>query len=208
MFLEILQNSQENQNLFSNKVALEQVFSCQFCGISKNTFLKEHLRATASVIISESKVWKALLYYSNFVKRITECNQKCWTFPFRSSFVLRQNRLFCYKTLYICTELFAHTFFQLTRTPDLLWKESRISISCVIFVISMILMNVFVCPYSFVNITGNSCSFLLFHFCFKFYYPLANIIVNHRYLVFFRSRKTNTNCCDKNKKNIVTCACS
>ena len=104
MFLEILQNSQENQNLFFNKVALEQVFSCEFCAISKNTF------------------------------------------------------------------------FHLTRTPDLLWKESRIS---------MILMNVFVCSYSFVNITDNSCSFLLFHFCFKFYYPIVNIIVNHRYLVFF-----------------------
>ena len=173
MFLEISQNSQENQNLFSNK----------FCGFSKNTFSKEHFWATASVIISENKLWKALFYY--FVKKITECNQKCWTFTFRSSFVLRQNSLFCYKTLYIYTQLFTHTFSQLTRTTDLLWKESRISISCVIFVISMILMNVFVCPYSFVNITGNSCSFLLFNFCFKFYYPIVDIIVNHRYLVFF-----------------------
>ena len=121
-------------------------------------------------------------------------------FPFRSSFVLRQNRLFCCKTLYICTQLFAQTFSQLTRTPGLLWMRSRISISCVIFVLSMILMNTFVCSYSFINITGNSCSFLLFHFCFKFYYPIVNIIVNHRYLVFFRQRKTNTNCCDKNKK--------
>ena len=61
-------------------------------------------------------------------------------------------------------------------------------------------MNLFVCPYSFANITGNSCSYLLIHFSFKFYYPIVNIIVNHRYLAFFRSRKTNTNCCDKNKK--------
>ena len=55
MFLEIAQNSQENtctrasflikllawgQSLFFNKVAglLAQVFSCEFCGISKNTF--------------------------------------------------------------------------------------------------------------------------------------------------------------------------
>ena len=129
MFLEILQNSQENQNLSSDKVALEHVFSCEFCGISKNTSSKERLRVTASVIISENKLWKALLYHSNFVNKITECNQKCWTFPFRSSFVLRQNRLFCCKTSYICTELFDHTFFQLTRTPDLLWKEFRISIS-------------------------------------------------------------------------------
>ena len=188
MFLEILQNSQGNQNLFSNKVALAQVFSCGFCGIFKNTFSKEHLRVTASVVISENKLWKALSYYSNFVKKITECNQNCWSFPFRSSFVLRQNissfvtRLCTFAHSY-CT--FAHTFSQLTRTPGLLWKGSRISISCVIFVLSMILMNVFVCSYFFVNITGNSCSFLLFHFCFKFYYPIVNIIVNHRYLVFF-----------------------
>ena len=50
MFLEILQNSQENTcgSLFFNKVAeacyfvkketLAQVFSCEFCEISKNTF--------------------------------------------------------------------------------------------------------------------------------------------------------------------------
>ena len=64
VFLEILQNSQENtctQSLFFNKVAgletcnfikretLAQVFSCEYCGISKNTFFIEHLRATASV---------------------------------------------------------------------------------------------------------------------------------------------------------------
>ena len=92
---------------------------------------------------------------------------------------------------------------QLKRAPDLLWKGPRISVSCVVFVISMILMKVFACPYSFVNISDNSCSFLLFHFYFTFYYPIVNITVNHRYLVFFRSRKTNTNCCDKNEKNTV-----
>ena len=47
------------QNLFFNKVAgaacnfikkesLAQVFSCEFCEISKNTFLTEHFWATAS----------------------------------------------------------------------------------------------------------------------------------------------------------------
>ena len=34
---------------FIKKEALAQVFSCEFCQISKNTFLKEHLWATASV---------------------------------------------------------------------------------------------------------------------------------------------------------------
>ena len=131
VFLEIKQNSQENQNLFSNKVALEKMFSCEFCGVSKNTFSKEHLRTTASVIISENKLWKALLYSSNFVKKITECNQKCWTFPFRSSFVLRQNRLFCYMVTRLCT--FAYSY---SPTHFLNLQEHQvysISIFCVIF---------------------------------------------------------------------------
>ena len=85
-------------------------------------------------------------------------------------------------------------------TPDLLWKGPHIHISSVIFVISMMLMNVFVCPYSFVNITVIPVHFYYFIFCFKFYYPIVNIIVNHLYLVFLRSRKTNTKCCDKHEK--------
>ena len=63
VFLEISQNSQENtcaRDSFFNKVAgqacnfikkdsVVQVFSCEFCEISKNAFFIEHLRATASV---------------------------------------------------------------------------------------------------------------------------------------------------------------
>ena len=37
------------QRLFFNKVSLVQVFSCEFCEISKSTFFIEHLRTTASV---------------------------------------------------------------------------------------------------------------------------------------------------------------
>ena len=62
VFLEILQNSQENicaRVSFSIKLQasglqlnkkeiLAQVFSCEFCKISKNTFFTEHLRTTAS----------------------------------------------------------------------------------------------------------------------------------------------------------------
>ena len=33
---------------FIKKETLTQVFSCEFCEISKNTFFTEHLRATAS----------------------------------------------------------------------------------------------------------------------------------------------------------------
>ena len=62
VFLEILQNSQEKQRLFFNKVAgfrqtLVQVFSCEFCEISKKTFFTEHLSATASDISHEGKIW-------------------------------------------------------------------------------------------------------------------------------------------------------
>ena len=35
---------------FIKKETLAQVFSCEFCKISKNTFFTEHLWATASVI--------------------------------------------------------------------------------------------------------------------------------------------------------------
>ena len=54
-FLEILQNSLENicarvsclikfDKNFNKKETLAQVFSCEFCKISKNTFFTEHLR--------------------------------------------------------------------------------------------------------------------------------------------------------------------
>ena len=58
MFLEISQNSQENTCAkvsflikLQKKEALAQVFSCEFCDISKNTFFTEHIRTTASVQI-------------------------------------------------------------------------------------------------------------------------------------------------------------
>ena len=41
------------QSLFYNKVPGERlVFSCEFCAISKNTFLTEHLWTTASVLVA------------------------------------------------------------------------------------------------------------------------------------------------------------
>ena len=56
VFSEISQNSQENTcarvsfliNFFIRKETLAQVFSCEFCEISKNTFFTEHLWTTAS----------------------------------------------------------------------------------------------------------------------------------------------------------------
>ena len=88
---------------------------------------------------------------------------------------------------------------QLAMTLDLLWKGPHIHISSVILVISMILMNVFVSPYSFDNITVIVAHFHNIIFCFKFYYPIVDI-VNQLYLIFLRSRETNTKCCDKNVK--------
>ena len=56
VFLKILQNSRENtcvrDSFLTNfqatllKKSLAQVFSCEFCEISKNTFFTEHLRTT------------------------------------------------------------------------------------------------------------------------------------------------------------------
>ena len=55
LFLEIPQNSIGKhlcQGLFFiKKEALAQVFSCEFCQISKNIFFAERLRATASKYI-------------------------------------------------------------------------------------------------------------------------------------------------------------
>ena len=64
----------------------------------------------------------------------------------------------------------------------------------------MMLINAFVCLYSFVNITVILVHFYYFTFYFKFYYPNVNIMVNHFYLVFLCLCKTNTKCCDKNEK--------
>ena len=74
------------QSLFFNKVAglwqetLTQVFSCEFCEISKNTFFTEHLWATGSDFV-ESKFW----------------NNHCishfhWTFDFGENNYLEINR--------------------------------------------------------------------------------------------------------------------
>ena len=57
MFSEISQNLQENTCArvfflvnFIKKETLAQVFSCEFCEISKSTFFTEHLWTTASII--------------------------------------------------------------------------------------------------------------------------------------------------------------
>ena len=49
VFLEISQNSQENICARETLETLAQVFSCEFCEISKNIFFTDHLMTTASI---------------------------------------------------------------------------------------------------------------------------------------------------------------
>ena len=76
VFLEISQNSQENtcardsflmklQCNFIKKEALAQVFSCEFCEISKNTFLYRTTLVAASVFLLLSFFRFILMSYRN-----------------------------------------------------------------------------------------------------------------------------------------------
>ena len=56
VFLEISQNSKEN-TCARVSFFLAQVFSCEFCQISKKTFFTEHLRTTASL---DRQMWTFL----------------------------------------------------------------------------------------------------------------------------------------------------
>ena len=83
MFLVISQNSQEYNCVrdsfliklqakgcnFIKKEYLAQVFSCEFCEISKNTFITEHLQATASYYF--------ILVLNKWVTSTVSCNLYC-----------------------------------------------------------------------------------------------------------------------------------
>ena len=47
---------------FKKKEALARVFSCEFCEISKNAFLTEHLQATSGKLLYERK-YSGMYYY-------------------------------------------------------------------------------------------------------------------------------------------------
>ena len=69
----------------------------------------------------------------------------------------------------VCTYVaFVHTFSQFTMTQDLLWKGPHIPMSNFVFVITMVLMNAFICPYSVLNITVIAVCFYYFISFFKF----------------------------------------
>ena len=111
-----------------------------------------------------------------------------------------KNRLFC-DFVHLHIAIRSHIFSTYNDTISVVERTPHSVLSSFIFVIGMMLTNVFVCPYSFVNITVILFHFYYLIFCFKFCYPTVDIIVNHLYLLFLRSRKTNTKCWDKNKKN-------
>ena len=58
-------------------------------------------------------------------------------------------------------------------------------------------------PHFLVNLFVILVSFHYFTFCFKFSFPIADIIVNHLYIRFLRSRKTNAKCYNKKTKKFV-----
>ena len=85
VFLEIQQNSKENTCArvsfliklqasacnFVKEETLAQVFSCEFCKISENSFFKGHLRATASLC---SITKSSTVYY--WTRKIVICYEK------------------------------------------------------------------------------------------------------------------------------------
>ena len=60
---------------FIKKETLAQVFSCEFCEISKNTFFAEHLRTSASVCLQYTSK-KMSVQRSSFLQKLlnTSCN--------------------------------------------------------------------------------------------------------------------------------------
>ena len=69
VFLKFSQNVQTQACIFIKREFLVQLFSCEFYEICKSNFLTEHLRATASGIISNNR-----FPFKNFVFII--CLQK------------------------------------------------------------------------------------------------------------------------------------
>ena len=64
------------QRLFFKKESLAQVFSCEFCEISKNTFFTEHLQATASNLGRKFKSAKLIFQKFGVLLLVTFVNFK------------------------------------------------------------------------------------------------------------------------------------
>ena len=94
VFLEIVQNSQETPGAWTlfKKETLAQVFSCEYCEISRNTFFTENLWTTAS------KNWN----YDNFGESTAFILRTLLTwvyYPFPEIFILKE--LWSYTSIYV-----------------------------------------------------------------------------------------------------------
>ena len=104
MFLEVSQNSQENTCArvsfliklqaeacnFIKKETQAQVFSCEFCEISKNTFSTEQLRTTASdssVFHDVLRVFRNISASPNFSKITLPFSTRLIFLPFSTRLV-------------------------------------------------------------------------------------------------------------------------
>ena len=79
IFLEICQNSQGN-TCASKKETLAQVFSCQFCAISKNTFSYRTPSVAASVL-TYLPFWLVIFLLKNFTSTfylVVFLKEYCW----------------------------------------------------------------------------------------------------------------------------------
>ena len=73
-----------NTATFLKKEALAQVFSCEFCEISKNTFFTKNLWATASILTCNGILFLKYVYcFLNFVSLLA--------FPYRAFYYLYYN---------------------------------------------------------------------------------------------------------------------
>ena len=70
-----------SQSLFFKKETLAQVFSCEFCETSKNTFFTEHFLATASVIfaLDTSSIWLQTDFLRKSGQDTKQKNNFTWT---------------------------------------------------------------------------------------------------------------------------------
>ena len=120
------------QRLFFNKGAcnfikkdtLAQVFFCEFCEISKNTFFTEYLRATASNVIYRFRTMFVLMEFLDHFQLFLEVEARL----FQLKFWVKQAIFVASK----CTSLYQYskinavffTFFKKYRAPSMGWKTN------------------------------------------------------------------------------------
>ena len=126
------------------KQTLAQVFSCEFCEISRNTFYTEHLRTTAST-------WNEK-HFSSFLKNFhwSRKNQLFWRWESNFNFVvavfsimycimyyhimhtqISQNSRYSSKAIQLCSLPFpiTHKYYQGEPICSHLWYSSRVLVT-------------------------------------------------------------------------------